>query len=197
MNHSRLLLISLLFATTAFAQTPPDDGHDADRAALRELGRQYEQAINGGNLLALAPSVAKEASAVFVTNDEVQGIEAMQKYLEAIQQRLGKGSAYTVKLDPDSTEFFGDLALAHGRSHENAKLASGRVYEFTTRWTAILRKDGAGWKAQRLHVSMDPFDNPIISTRLQMRTWATAGIGVVLAILTFGLGMMIRRRASS
>ena len=196
MISSRILLISLAFVSTALAQTPPNDGRDADRAALRELGHRYEQAINGGNLLALAPSVADEASAVFVTNDEVQGIAAMQKFLEGIKERLGKDSSYTVKLEPDRTEFFGDLALAHGRSEETAKLSSGRVYQFTTHWTAVLRKDATGWKAQRLHVSMNPFDNPVISARLQMRTWAVAGLGVVVAILAFALGMIARKRTS-
>lgn len=198
MIHSRHLLISLLCCSTALAQTPaPDDEHAADRAALRELGGQYEQAINSGNLRALAPSVAPEASAVFATNDEAQGLDAMQKYFDSIKERLGNGSSYTVKLTPDRTEFFGDIALAHGRSDETAKLGTGREYRFTTHWTAVLRKDGGSWKAQRLHVSMDPLDNPAITARLQFRTWIAAAAGVLMAAVAFAIGRASKRQIVS
>jgi ketosteroid isomerase-like protein len=192
----RHLLINLLFFSTAFAQTPaPEDEHAADRAALRELGGQYEQAINSGNLMPLAPSIAPEASAVFATNDEVQGLEAMQKYFDSIKERLGRNSSYTVKLNPDHSEFFGDIALAHGRSDETAKLGNGQEYRFTTHWTAVLRKDGGSWKAHRLHVSMDPLDNPAITARLQMRTWIAVALGVLAAAAAFVVGRASKRRA--
>jgi ketosteroid isomerase-like protein len=198
MLHFRHLLINLLFFSAAFAQTSaPGDEHTADRAALRELAGQYEKAIDNGDLRVLAPSIASEASAVFATNDEVQGLEAMQKYFDSIRERLGKNSSYIVKLDPDRTEFFGDLALAHGRSDETAKFGSGREYHFATRWTAVLRKDGGHWKAQRLHVSMDPFDNPAITARLQMRTWVIAAAGLLTAGVAFLLGRAGRGRASA
>jgi ketosteroid isomerase-like protein len=195
MIHSRHLLINLLCFSAAFAQTPaPDDQHAADRAALRELGSQYEQAINSGNLMPLAPLIAPEASAVFATNDEVQGLDAMQKYFDSIKERLGKGSSYTVKLNPDRTEFFGDIALGHGRSEETAKLGSGREYHFTTHWTAVLRKDGGSWKAHRLHVSMDPLDNPAIAARLQIRTWIAAALGMLAAGAAFVVGRASKKR---
>lgn len=194
MIHSRQILIGLLSFSTALAQTPaPDDGHAADRNALHALGGQYEQAINQGNLRALEPSIAPSASAVFVTNDEVQGLEAMQKYLDSIKERLGKDSSYTVKLIPDATEFFGDIALAHGRSDETAKLGNGSEYKFTTHWTAVLGKEGGGWKALRLHVSMDPFDNPAVAARLQIRTLLVAALGLVVAVVAFFIGRTSRR----
>ena len=198
MTRSTHLLIHLLCVSAAFAQTPTsDDAHAEDRAALRELGAKYEQAINSGNLRTLAPSIEPEASAVFATNDEVQGLDAMQKYFDSIKERLGKGSSYTVKLTPDPAEFFGDIALAHGRSDETAKLGSGAEYRFITHWTAVLRKDGGSWKAQRLHVSMDPFDNPAITARLQLRTWIAAAPGALAAAVAFVLGRASRRRAST
>lgn len=197
MIDSRHLLFNLLFFSAAFAQTPaPEDEHAADRAALRELGSHYEQAINSGNLQPLAPSIATEASAVFATNDEVRGIEAMQKYFDSIKERLGQNSSYTVKLSPDRTEFFGDIALAHGRSDETARLGNGREYRFTTHWTAVLRKENGGWKAHRLHVSMDPLDNPAITARLQLRTWIATAVGVLAVAVAFVMGRASQRRAT-
>jgi len=198
MTHSRHLLINLLFFSTALAQPPaPEDEHGADRAALRELGGKYEQGINSGNLMPLAPSIAPEVSAVFATNDEVQGLDAMQKYFDSIKERLGKNSSYSVKLNPDRTDFFGNIALAHGRSDETAKLGNGREYRFTTHWTAVLRKDNGSWKALRLHVSMDPLDNPAITARLQVRTLIVAALGALAAAVAFAIGRAARKRAAS
>ena len=194
MKRSPYLLVTLLSCSAAFAkEAPSGDEHAADRAALRELGGRYEQAINSGDLRPLASSVASSASAVFATNDEVQGLDAMQKYFDSIKERLGKNSSYTVKLNPDRTEFFGDIALAHGRSDETAKLGSGREYRFTTHWTAVLQKDAKGWKALRLHVSMDPLDNPAITARLQKRTLVVATAGVLVAGGAFVLGRSRRQ----
>lgn len=185
------LLLSLLCFGTAFAQDPAD-AHAADRAALRELGSRYEAAINHGDLRPLAPFVAPTASAVFATNHEVQGLEGMQQYFDSMKERLGKNSSYTVKLEPDRTEFFGDIAIAHGRSAENARLGNGDEYRFTTRWTAVLHKDPDGWKALRLHVSMDPLDNPVIAARLKARTWMIAALGVLVAGVAFATGRVAR-----
>jgi uncharacterized protein (TIGR02246 family) len=195
MKSFAILFLALLFTTPIFAQSPsPEDEHAADRTALRQLGASYEQAINGGNLTSLAPSVAPDATAVFVTNDEVQGIEDMQKFFENIKERLGKGSSYTVKLQPDRTAFFGDIALAHGTSDELAKTGSGREFKFTTHWTAVLRKDAGQWKALRLQVTMDPFNNPAVAAQLQMRTWIAAGLGVVAAIVAFIIGRISAKK---
>ena len=195
MKRFLFLLTSLLSLSVGLAQEPaPDDERADDRAALRALGAQYEQAINSGDLRPLAPSVTPAASAVFATNHEVHGLDAMQQYFDATKEQLGRGSTYTVKLKPDRTEFFGDLALARGTSDEVARLGSGREYRFTTHWTALLRKDAGGWKAHRLHVSMDPLDNPAIAARLQWRTGITAAIGVLAAITAFLLGRRSGRR---
>jgi ketosteroid isomerase-like protein len=191
----KYLLISLLFSSAVLAQNPaPADEHAADRAALRELGDRYAQAINEGDLRLLGPFVTPTASAVFATNDEVQGIEAMQQYFDSIKARLGQGSSYTVVLKPDRSEFFGDIALAHGSSDETARLGSGRQYHFATHWTAILRKDGAAWKAHRLHVSMDPLDNPAIAARLQIRTWTVVAIAALAVAVAFAAGRATVRR---
>lgn len=194
MKRSLFVALSLLCFSCAFAQDPgANDDRATDRASLRELGRRYEHAINSGDLRQLAPSLAPTASAVFATNDEVRGLDAIQKYFDSIKIRLGRGSTYTVKLDPDTTEFYGDIALAHGRSDETAKLGSGSEFHFITHWTAVLRKGATGWQALRLQVTMDPLNNPAITARLQTRTLIVAALGVVAAGVAFALGRFLRK----
>lgn len=173
------------------------DGHDADKDALRALGQRYENAINSGNLRNLAEVVEPNASAVFMTGDEVQGIEAMQHFFDGVKKMLGEGSSYTVKLVPDNTEFMGDTAIAKGTCEETANFSSGRQYHYTTRWTAVLRKSGDQWKAVRLHVSLNPFDNPIVAVKMAIRTWIASGVGVIVGLAGALLIGRLRRKSRS
>ncbi len=184
------LMLAALTAGAALAQSA-SDGRDADRDALRALGRRYEEAINTGNLKALADAIEPTASAVFITGDEVTGIEAMQRFLEEVKKIMGEGSHYSVKLVPNTTEFFGDIALAKGTSDETATFGSGRQLFYTTHWTAVLRKIDGQWKATRLHVSGNLFDNPILNIAKKTALWAAIASLVVGALLGWVVG---RRR---
>lgn len=198
MNRPLSLLLSILFCGHLCAQEPaPPDEHAADRAALRELAGRYEEAINNGDLHPLEPSVAPTVSAVFATNHEVHGLDGIQKYFDSVQEMMGKGSSYTVKLEPDRTEFFGDIAIGHGKSAEVATWGDGREYRFDTKWTVVLKKEADGWKALRLQVTMDPFDNPVITTRLLARTWVLLALGVIAAGIAFFVGRGFRKRRRS
>jgi ketosteroid isomerase-like protein len=133
-------------------------------------------------------------SAVFATNHEVHGLDGIQKYFDSVKEMLGKGSSYTVKLEPDRTEVFGDIAIGHGKSAEVARWGDGREYRFETRWTVVLRKEADGWKALRLQVTMDPFDNPAIAARLKARTWVMAALSVLAAGVAFAIGRAPKRQ---
>lgn len=113
----------------------------------------------------------------------------MQSYLEGVKKQLGEGSSYTVKLIPDDTHFDGNHAIAEGISEEKV-VAGGKEFTYQTRWTAILKHDGETWKAQRLHVSLNPFENPIIAYRARMQKWTYGGIAGVIGLL---LGIFISK----
>lgn len=138
----------------------------------------------------LKDSVRDDASAVFITGERISGLAAMQTYLEKIKSTLGEGSTYSVKLIPDDTYFDGDIAIAEGISEENVKLAGGKEFSYQTRWTATLKKTDGKWQALRLHVSLNPFDNPVIAYRARMQKWTVGGIAGVGGLL---LGMILTK----
>lgn len=186
-----LPLILLVFLSIAHAQT--QDPHAADREALRSIGARYEQAINQADLNSLSDSVLPDASAVFMTNDELKGLPAMQAFIEGVQKEIGEGSVYQVKLRPGITEFHGDLAIAHGESDESVTFANGKQVAYVTKWTAVLKKVDGNWKALRLHVSLNPIDNPIIDLQHGLRNWVWAFGGLVAGILAMVLFRNVRR----
>lgn len=186
----RLLMVALCGMTGA--ARAQEAGREADKAALRALGQRYEEAINLGNLTSMSDVILPDASAVFATGDEVRGLAAMQGFMDKMKGQLGAGSRYSVKLRPDDTDFFGESAIAHGSSDESVTLGTGRSLSYTTRWTAVLRKVDGHWLVSRLHVSLDPIDNPIVSARLRLRTWMAGGAGLLLGAVG---GWAVARRA--
>jgi ketosteroid isomerase-like protein len=189
---------TFLFACCAFAALAgtvlaqaPDAEREGDKDALRALGRRFEEAINRGDVMSLADAVLPEATAVFMTNDEVTGLPAMQRFFDGIKAQLGPGSRYTIHLKPDDTNFHGDLAIAHGVSEETARLGNGTEIAYVTKWTAVLKKVDGRWQAARLHVSLDPINNSIIDLKFRMQKWVLAGIG---ALGGLALGFILGRR---
>ncbi|MGV3531924.1 MAG: hypothetical protein ACO1QR_06100, partial [Chthoniobacteraceae bacterium] len=85
----------------------------------------------------------------------------------------------------------------HGKSAEVATWSDGREYRFDTKWTVVLRKEADGWKALRLQVTMDPFDNPVIATRLLGRTWILLAFAGLTAAVAFFVGRGFRKRRRS
>lgn len=197
MKNKILSSLCALTALISFAQAQVYAGepYKKDRETLRAFAARYEQAISQGNLMSLQDVVSADASAVFITGEKITGLPAMQSYLEGVKKQLGEGSSYTVKLIPDDTHFDGNHAIAEGISEEKV-VAGGKEFTYQTRWTAILKHDGETWKAQRLHVSLNPFENPIIAYRARMQKWTYGGIAGVLGLL---LGIFIsnfRRKPS-
>ncbi len=186
-----LCLVSMGLSTAA-AQTPAavGDGREADRQALRSLAARYEAAISNGDLMALQDSVLPGASAVFMTGDELTGVPAMQTFLDGIKKQLGAGTKYSVKLNPNPTQFEGDIAFASGTSDEKVIFGNGKELNYQTKWTAILKKVDGKWLSMRLHVSLDPINNPIIEMRIRTEKWIAAGIALAGGVL-FGIVLAV------
>lgn len=180
MNLLKFLACFWIAISAVSAQT---EDREADKQALRALAARYETAINHGSFADLQDSVAPEVSAVFMTGVEARGLPEMQAYYNKIKAQLGSGGSYTVKLQPADTDFHGDIAVAHGSSDETVILANGKRIAYRSQWTAVLRKIAGKWSAARLHISIDPIDNPFITLRLRAAKGISIAVGVVAGLL--------------
>ena len=190
-----ILLTASLLAVTLAAASAQD--LEADKAALRELGARYEAAINAGNLAELKDHVLPDASAVFMTGEERTGLDAMQTYLNEVKAQLGKDTSYTVRLHPDETNFQGDIAIARGTSDESISTAKGDVLDWQTKWTAVLKKVNGRWLALRLHVSLNPLDNPIINLRSTAGKYLAGLVGVGVGLLLVKIVSLLRGKKAA
>ena len=192
-----VVYLVILHSTPVIGQTKVNDEYEADRQALRALAARYQSAIGSGNLLSLQDSVAPDASAVFMTNDEVIGLEAMQRYFDNIRRQLGEGTSYSVKLNPSPTRFEGHIAIASGTSDEKVLFGNGKELDYQTKWTANLKKVDGKWLALRLHVSLDPINNPIVNLRSQAGKWLAGAGGAIGGVLACLFLSRLKRRSAS
>ncbi len=164
--------------------------NEEDKDALRKLRTIYEQAIASRDLSSLEPHLAKDFSAVMITADEVKGYAGIVKYWGKVTDFLGKDGIYQVTVDPDDTIFQGDTAIATGRAEEHV-VRGGKTLDFTSRWTAVARKEGADWKLVRIQASIDPINNPLISTVQGVEKWIIGAMALVIGLVA---GRLLPRR---
>lgn len=168
----------------------------ADREALAKIRAVYEDAVKSDGLSKLLPHMGANLTAVTPTGEEVKGSQELQAYFKKIWGMIGKGGSYQVKVNVTNTDLYGDIAVSHGSTDEFVKTAEGKEYKFPMLWTAVLRREEGGWKAIRMHGSMDPLTNVFVATQLSATKWIYGGGGLVVGIVAGFLLSRFRRSRS-
>lgn len=184
MKHRHFIAIILIaIVSTARADL------ESDRAALRVIKAAYEEACKAGDPAKLGPYLAKEATGVMVTGEEVVGLDGIKAYWAKIQSLMGPGGNYTTTVNVDTTEVFGDVAVSRGTTDDVVRVAGGKELKFNSRWTAVCRRENGVWKIHRMQASLDPIQNVFISVRVTgaKLTFAIGGavVGCLLGIFLY------------
>ena len=185
-RHAQIVVAACLFALPAIGQDADEPAH----AALRQIKAAYEEAIRSDDLSKMAPYVAPNATGVMLTAEEVKGIDGLKAYWGKIKDLMGPGGRYEVTVNPNRSDLFGDTALAHGSTEDIVRIGSGKVYRFSSLWTAVCRKENGQWKVIRMQGTMDPLTNPFVNMRVQFNRIAFGTGGLVLGLL---LAMILKR----
>lgn len=163
---------------------------EEDKVALRNLKAIYEKAIADQDLSSLESHLAKDFTAVMITADEVKGYDGIVKYWNKVIDFLGQDGTYQVSIDPDDTIFDGNIAIATGRAKEHA-VRGGKALEFTSKWTAVARKEGGDWKLVRIQASIDPINNPLLAAVNGFEKWIIGGLALVVGVV---VGRLLPRK---
>jgi ketosteroid isomerase-like protein len=187
-------LIATLLALALAVPAAAADGSEEDKDALRAMARLFEQAVAQHDLRKFQDVLAPEFVATLVT-DEVVTRESMVKFWDWVWGLIGPKGQWQVKIEPEPTLFFGDIAVARGVANDHIVDARGRDYRFNWHWTVVLHKREGQWKPIVGHGSMDPLGNPFIQVE---QTWMKIlfGGGGLLAGLVVGAGgiLLLQRR---
>jgi len=174
------LTISWVASPLARAQPNQDE---ADHAALREFKTLFEKAASENQLDLFKPYLHEPFSVVTYTNREFTDFEAFKARWQKTRDEVVGNGSYQVTLLPERSEIFGDIAVARGDSKNVLVTTNANKYEFSSRWTAVFRKQDGQWKVVRVHSSIDPFGNPMIVgevKRKMLQSGLAAGVGGLL-----------------
>jgi ketosteroid isomerase-like protein len=189
--------------TEATTEAIAVDTREADHEALRTLMRTATEAINTRKFDRVTPLLHPSFTVVAVDNTKLVGIEAFRDYWNRLFEGPNAMMA-SIEAKPVADEltfFLGDnVGVVYGTSqdtytfHKNSVFKEGETRSMSTRWSAVVAKDGGSWKLVNVHFSANPFDNPMldVAKSVTKRFAIIAGIGGLLAGLL--LMALLRRR---
>lgn len=198
MRASILILLVALLAGTPFAFA--EDGHEADRKALLDILASVEKGINEENIDLLSGLFAPQAVVTWLNAEVSQGPDGVRDYFKRM---VGNGEGAILKkyaTHPKITQpavFYGDVAIAAGSTEDEFTPHHRGVFNFSSRWTASLKKTDGQWKIIALNLSTNTFDNVLVTElkRFAVMTGIAGAVGG--GILVAAIGFLRRRKAKA
>jgi ketosteroid isomerase-like protein len=180
-------LLTALFAAPLGAEEPDHAIHEELRALLREV----TVAMNAGQYDKMLPYLTEDVEATSVTQEVMTGRAEISRYFQEWFGPTGYMRKMEMKLEPDKlTELSADKSwgLVRGKALEHYEAKDGDLFDFTTRWTAVMvRSDDGKWRIRAIHFGTNHLDNPVLT---KVRNTLTR-YGVIGAIATLILGLLV------
>ena len=190
-----LALLTLGLATQASAQEERSQDHDQ----LRALLKRGAEALTTRQLDPMAPYLHPEFTLVTVDNRKLKGIAELQAYLSELfdgEKPLLKSMEVRPEADELTTFLDDDSGIVYGASNDRYTFSDGDVREMTSRWSAVMQKDGETWKLVSVHFSANLLDNPVIDAAKNTARRMMIIVGGVGLAVGLTIGFLLRRRPS-
>ena len=193
--HALWVLALLCVAPLAWAEEPDHAIHEELRGVLREV----VTAMNSGQYDKMLPYLTEDVEATSITQEVMSSRADVSKYFQEWFGPTGYMRKMEMKLDADKlTELSPDKSwgLVRGKALEHYEAKDGNLYDFVTRWTAVMiRSDDGKWRLRAIHFGTNHLDNPVL-TKVQ-RTLVHYGVigAIVSLIVGLALGWWIGRRS--
>ena len=193
--HALWVLALLCVAPLAWAEEPDHAIHEELRGVLREV----VTAMNSGQYDKMLPYLTEDVEATSITQEVMSSRADVSKYFQDWFGPTGYMRKMEMKLDADKlTELSPDKSwgLVRGKALEHYEAKDGNLFDFVTRWTAVMvRSDDGKWRLRAIHFGTNHLDNPVL-TKVQ-RTLVHYGVigAIVSLIVGLALGWWIGRRS--
>ena len=193
--HVLWALALLCVAPLAWAEEPDHAIHEELRGVLREV----VTAMNSGQYDKMLPYLTEDVEATSITQEVMSSRADVSKYFQEWFGPTGYMRKMEISLDADKlTELSPDKSwgLVRGKALEHYEAKDGNLFDFVTRWTAVMvRSDDGKWRLRAIHFGTNHLDNPVL-TKVQ-RTLLHYGIigAIVSLIVGLALGWWIGRRS--
>ena len=192
--HALWVLAALCVAPLAWAEEPDHAIHEELRGVLREV----MAAMNSGQYDKMLPYLTEDVEATSITQEVMSSRADVSKYFQEWFGPTGYMRKMEMKLDADKlTELSPDKSwgLVRGNALEHYEAKDGDLFDFVTRWTAVMvRGDDGKWRLRAIHFGTNHLDNPVL-TKVRNTLTRDGIIGVIASLLVgLALGWWIGRR---
>jgi ketosteroid isomerase-like protein len=193
-----LTLVALCVSPLAWAAEEPDHAiHEELRALLRDV----VTAFNTGQYDGMLPLLTENVEATSITQEVMSGRADVSKYFKEWFGPSGYMRKMEMKMEADKlTDLSPDRSwgLVRGKAFEHYEAKDGDVFDFVTRWTAVMIRDTDGkWRLRAIHFGTNNLDNPVL-TKVKNTLIRNGLIGAGLCLLAgLLLGRWIGRRRGS
>ena len=182
----RLLLFSFLISLLFFVNPIFSEENAEIHNELRAFKQSLEKSFNEENIDSLVSHLHPNIVVTWQNATTTRGRENTKKYIE----KLIKGPNSIVQKFKTSIEvdeltiLYGETGVSFGSSVDYLELREGISLDLKERWSATLVKDKGKWYIASAHISVNLFDNPVLSSAKNTLYWA-----IPLALL---IGFLIR-----
>jgi ketosteroid isomerase-like protein len=192
--HALWAIALLCVAPLAWAEEPDHAIHEELRGVLREV----VTAMNTGQYDKMLPYLTEDVEATSITQEVMSNRAEVSKYFQEWFGPTGYMRKMEISLDADKlTELSPDKSwgLVRGKALEHYEAKDGDLFDFVTRWTAVMvRSDDGKWRLRAIHFGTNHLDNPVL-TKVQRTLVRDAIIGAIASLVVgLGLGWWIGRR---
>ena len=198
-------LLSVLLAVVALCVAPMATAEEPDHAIheeLRSILHAITAAMNSGEYDRMLPLLTENVEATSITQEVMSSRADVSKYFQQWFGPTGYMRRMEIQLVADKlTELSPDRnwGLVRGKALEHYEAKDGELFDFDTRWTAVMvRGDDSKWRLRAIHFGTNDLDNPVLTKvrRTLVRYGVVAGIASLLVGLGLGWWLGRRRRRS-
>ena len=179
MKKIAMVLILVMFSFNIYAA----DDRSEDRQQLRAIMTEVEKALNDQDFNIALKYMHQNVLVTYYNAEVTSGHDAaLDFYSRMITSSNAIVKEYSSKAEVDApATFYGNTAIAYGKSIEKYKLAGGLEFDLLGRWTATILKENNQWKIIALHFSTNLFENALLDNANQMK-WIVGAIMFVVGV---------------
>ena len=189
-----LCALALAYAPVAFAQEADHEIHEA----LRNLLKEVVTAINSGQYDKMQPYLAENIEATNITQEVMSSRGDVAKYFVEWFGPKGYMRSMRMQMDADGlTELSPDKnwGLVRGKALEHYEAKDGDVFDFNTRWTALMERGSDNqWRLRAIHFGTNNLDNPVLTKVRNTLVRDGAIAAAACLVVGIGIGWFARRR---
>ncbi|HVO87616.1 MAG TPA: hypothetical protein VMV45_03665, partial [Casimicrobiaceae bacterium] len=161
--HVLWALVALCVASFACAEEPDHAIHEE----LRGVMRAVVTAMNSSKFDDMLPYLTENIEATSITQEVLTGRQSVSNYFREWFGPTGYMRSMRMSMDADAlTELAPDKSwgLVRGKALEHYEAKDGDLFDFNTRWTAVmLRGDDGKWRLRAIHFGTNHLDNPVLA----------------------------------